>query len=108
MGTRAKVCTVCGDELAATKESVAKTTIAAPAVKSLKKKAKVTVKAVAGADKYQILVNGKVSKTVTKAGKFTVKKYVKAGKKNKFQIRAINADGVKATSKAKTVKIKKK
>ena len=108
MGTRAKVCTVCGDELAATKESVAKTTIAAPAVKSLKKKAKVTVKAVAGAEKYQILVNGKVSKTVTKAGKFTVKKYVKAGKKNKFQIRAINADGVKATSKAKTVKIKKK
>ena len=108
MGTRAKVCSVCGDELAATKESIAKTTIAAPAVKSLKKKAKVTVKAVAGADKYQILVNGKVSKTVTKAGKFTVKKYVKAGKKNKFQIRAINADGVKATSKAKTVKIKKK
>jgi len=109
-GTRAKVCTVCNHLEEATKESIAEKTIAAPKVKALKKKAKVTVKAVDGAVKYQILVNGKVSKTVKKAGTFTVKKGIKAskkGKKNTFKIRAINADGVKATSKAKSVKIKK-
>ena len=109
-GTRAKVCTVCNHLEEATKESIAEKTIAAPKVKAQKKKAKVTVKAVEGAVKYQILVNGKVSKTVKKAGTFTVKKGIKAskkGKKNTFKIRAINADGVKATSKAKSVKIKK-
>ncbi len=109
LGTRAKVCTVCNNELAATKESIAKTKIAAPKVKALKKKAKVTVKAVEGAVEYQILVNGKVVKKNAKAGKtYTIKKNLKLGKKNKFQIVAFDADGVKATSKAKSVKIKKK
>ena len=121
-GTKKLICSVCGDdghlavvngevkEVGVTRANIAKKTIAAPKVKALKKKAKVTVKAVDGAVQYQILVNGKVSKTVKKAGTFTVKKGIKAskkGKKNTFKIRAINADGVKATSKAKSVKIKK-
>ena len=109
-GTRAKVCTVCNHLEEATKESIAEKKIAAPKVKALKKKAKVTVKAVDGAVKYQIVVNGKVVKKNAKAGKtYTIKKKnLKLGKKNKFQIVAFDADGVKATSKAKSVKIKKK
>jgi len=109
-GTRAKVCTVCNHLEEATKESIAEKKIAAPKVKALKKKAKVTVKAVDGAVKYQIVVNGKVVKKNAKAGKtYTIKKKnLKLGKKNKFQIRAYDAKGVKATSKAKNVKIKKK
>jgi hypothetical protein len=106
-GTQAKVCTVCGDIERATKESIAKTTIAAPAVKTTKNTAKVTVKAVEGAVQYQVLVNGKVKIKNAKVGKNTVKK-LKANKKYKFQVRAINADGVKATSKAKKAKTKKK
>ena len=106
LGTRAKVCKVCNNELAATKESIAKKTIAAPKVKAGKKKATVTVKAVEGAVKYQIKVNGKVKKTVTSAKKVTIKK-LKGGKKAKFQIVAFNAEGVKAASKVKSVKIKK-
>lgn len=100
-------------EMGVTRASIAKKTIAAPKVKALKKKAKVTVKPVEGAVEYQVLVNGKVAKTIkgelakAKTVKIT-KKYLKLGKKNTFKIRAINAEGVKATSKAKSVKIKKK
>lgn len=121
-GTQKLICSVCGDdghlavvngevkELGVTRAYIAKKTIAAPKVKALKKKAKVTVKAVPDAVKYQIVVNGKVVKKNAKAGKtYTIKKkYLKLGKKNKFQIRAYDANGVKATSKAKSVKIKKK
>jgi len=106
LGTRAKVCTVCNHELAATKESIAKTTIAAPAVKAKNgKKAVVTVKAVEGAVSYQILVNGKVKVKNAKVGKNTVKKLT--GKKAKVQVKAFDVNGVAAKSKAKTVKVKK-
>ena len=117
-GTKKLVCSVCGDdghvymeggnlkEGNVTRTSIAKTKIAAPKVKAGKKKATVTVKAVEGAVKYQIKVNGKVKKTVTKAGKVTIKK-LKGGKKAKFQIVAFDAEGTKAASKVKSVKIKK-
>ena len=117
-GTEKLVCSVCKDdghvfleggvikEGNVTRNSIPKTTIAAPKVKAGKKKATVTVKAVEGAVKYQIKVNGKVKKTVTSAKKVTIKK-LKGGKKAKFQIVAFNAEGVKAASKVKSVKIKK-
>jgi hypothetical protein len=117
-GTKKLVCSVCGDdghltyeggefkESGVTRTSIAKTKIAAPKVKAGKKKATVTVKAVEGAVKYQIKVNGKVKKTVTKAGKVTIKKLA-GGKKAKFQIVAFDAEGTKAASKTKSVKIKK-
>ena len=117
-GTKKLVCSVCGDdghltyvdgefkESGVTRTSIAKTKIAAPAVKAGKKKATVTVKAVKDAVKYQIKVNGKVKKTVKKAGKVTIKKLA-GGKKAKFQIVAFDAEGTKAASKTKSVKIKK-
>ena len=117
-GTKKLICRNCGDdgnlvleggrvkELGVTRAAIAKTKIAAPKVKAGKKKATVTVKAVEGAVKYQIKVNGKVKKTVTSAKKVTIKK-LKGGKKAKFQIVAFNAEGVKAASKVKSVKIKK-
>lgn len=117
-GTKKLVCRNCEDDghlsivrgevkqLGVTRASIAKTKIAAPKVKAGKKKATVTVKAVEGAVKYQIKVNGKVKKTVTSAKKVTIKK-LKGGKKAKFQIVAFNAEGVKAASKVKSVKIKK-
>ena len=56
--------------------------------------------------KVKTKVNDKVKKTVTSAKKVTIKK-LKGGKKAKFQIVAFNAEGVKAASKVKSVKIKK-
>lgn len=108
-GTTAGVkCANCGEIMEAPK-TVAKAKYAAPVVKAGKKSATVTVKATEGAVKYQISykkVGGKyVTKTVKAGKKVTIKKLAK-GKKYTFKAVAINADGVKATSAVKTVKIK--
>ena len=101
-------CAICGDILEAPK-TVAKSKYAAPTVKAGKKLATVTVKSTKGAVKYQISykkAGGKyVTKTVKAGKKVTIKKLAK-GKKYTFKAVAINADGVKATSAVKTVKIK--
>lgn len=101
-------CANCGEILEAPK-AVAKAKYAAPTVKAGKKLATVTVKSTKGAVKYQISykkAGGKyVTKTVKAGKKVTIKKLAK-GKKYTFKAVAINADGVKATSAVKTVKIK--
>ena len=101
-------CAICGEILEAPK-TVEKAKYAAPTVKAGKKLATVTVKSTKGAVKYQISykkVGGKyVTKTVKAGKKVTIKKLAK-GKKYTFKAVAINADGVKATSAVKTVKIK--
>lgn len=101
-------CAVCND-VAVAQETVAKVKYAAPVVKAGKKNATVTVKATEGAVTYKIIykkAGGKyVTKTVKAGKKVTIKKLAK-GKKYTFKAVAINADGVKATSAVKTVKIK--
>ena len=101
-------CAICGEILEAPK-TVEKAKYAAPTVKAGKKLATVTVKSTKGAVKYQISykkAGGKyVTKTVKAGKKVTIKKLAK-GKKYTFKAVAINADGVKATSAVKTVKIK--
>lgn len=101
-------CAICGDILEAPK-TVAKAKYAVPTVTAGKKLATVTVKSTKGAVKYQISykkAGGKyVTKTVKAGQKVTIKKLAK-GKKYTFKAVAINADGVKATSAVKTVKIK--
>ena len=106
--TAGKHCSVC-NHVEVAQETVAKAKYAVPTVKAGKKLATVTVKSTKGAVKYQISykkAGGKyVTKTVKAGKKVTIKKLAK-GKKYTFKAVAINADGVKATSAVKTVKIK--
>ena len=106
-GVKTLVCPACGVELGS-KTPTAKAKYAAPAVKAGKKSATVTVKATAGAEKYQISYKkaGGSYKTVSaNVGKKTIKKLAK-GKKYTFKVIAINAEGVKVASATKTVKVK--
>lgn len=101
-GSKAYKCTKCGH--VEKTEVIAKKAYKAPKVTAVKKAVKVTVAKQTGAVKYKIYVNGKLKKTVKKAKTYKIK--AKAGKA-KVKIVAFNSAGQKATSKVKTVTVKK-